>query len=67
MADELAEVVSWGSEVSLEDVAVAAASAYGGLVPGDGANSAEVSMEGSDEFAMDSVPNLSGSGICSNS
>ena len=48
MADELAEVIAWGSEISLKDVAVTAAGANGGLVPCDGAHSAEVPMEGSD-------------------
>ena len=45
MAGELAEVLSWGPEVPLKDVAVATSCAYDGLVPGNRTHSTHVSAE----------------------
>lgn len=64
---ELTEVLSWGPEVPLEDVAIATTSAYDRFVPGDRAHTTHVAAERTHQSAMLSVPDLSETRLSSNS
>ena len=55
----LLEVLTWSTQVSLQDVAVAAACAHNRLVPSDGAHSTDVTVQVADKPVLLSIPNLS--------
>jgi len=53
------EVLAWRSQVSLQNVVVAASRAYDGLVPSNGAHSTLMTSQVSYNFIVLGIPDLS--------
>ena len=55
----LRKVLAWGTQVTLQDVAITAARANNGLVPGDGAHTSRVTIEVTNQLVLLRIPDLS--------